>query len=164
VGRPLSTGDRAALDPFFPSATLDDVRVAVVPAIPGPPLAGFLRGLGLATADFARVVGITFADTIVVAERLKGAPLLATLFHELVHVEQMRRLGLAGFMRRYVEGWLATGRYAAVSLERDAYDLQRRFERAPREPFDVAAEVAVRLSPSSAGTTPARRTPRNSPS
>lgn len=155
---------RAALDPFYPSATLDEVRLAVVPAIPGPPLGGLLRRMGLATADFARVVGITFADTIVVADRLQGPALLATVFHELVHVEQVRRLGLAGFMRRYVEGWLASGRYAAVPLERDAYELQRRFERAPREPFDVSAEVERLLSSSSAGAMPARRTPRSSSS
>lgn len=148
LGTPLSADLRAALDPFFPSATLDDVRLVVVPSIPAPPFVGFLRKLGLVTADFARVVGITFADTVVVAERLKGPALLATMFHELVHVEQVRRLGLSGFMRRYVEGWLAGGSYDAVPLERDAYDLQRRFERAPGERFDVPAEVERRLSPS----------------
>ena len=73
----------------------------------------------------------------------------ATLFHELVHVEQVRQLGTRAFVERYLRGWLEAGRsYGAIPLERDAYALERRFRSAPAEPFDVAAEVARRLESS----------------
>ena len=141
---PLPEATRAALAAFFPTPTLDAARLAVVPRIPGPPFLSLLRKAGLVAADFRRVVGMTFQDTIIVTEDLAGPALQATLFHELVHVEQARQLGLAGFARRYVEGWLEEGRYDRIPLERDAYELQRRFERAPGVPFDVFAEVSAR--------------------
>src|SRR5688572_31918269 len=109
--------------------------------------------MGLAALDFDRVLAITFADTIVVTARTTGQELLATLFHELVHVEQVRQLGLARFVQRYAEEWWRAGRrYEAIPLERDAYALQRRFEAAPREAFDVAAEVARQLARTSRDT------------
>jgi len=139
--------DRAlsALAPYFPAATLDAARLAVVPRIAPPRLLTLARRLGLAAVDFDRILGITFGDTIVLAERVTGGALLPTLFHELVHVEQARRLGARAFVRRYVREWIEAGRYGAIPLERDAYALQRRHEEAPGEFFDVAAEVARRL-------------------
>ena len=142
----LPTDALAALAPFFPSDTLGAVRVAVVPRIPSPAILGLARRLGLAALDFDRVLAITFADTIVVTARTTGQELLATLFHELVHVEQVQQLGLRGFVQRYANEWWQAGRrYHAIPMERDAYALQQRFEAAPREAFDVAVEVARRL-------------------
>lgn len=124
---PLPDEARAALAPFFPAATIAAVRLAALPPVP-------------------RLWGLALGRTILVPRRLRGATLLATLFHELVHVEQARQLGLARFVQRYVGGWLANGRrYAAIPLERDAFDLQRRFAARPGEPFDAAAEIARRL-------------------
>ncbi len=150
---PLAAAERAELARFFPPETLDAARVAMVPRIPGPPFARLLARAGLRVADFDRVVGITYRDTIVLAERLHGEVLLATLFHELVHVEQGRQLGARGFLGRYMGEWLHSGRYDGITLERDAYALQRRFEAAPNEPFDVAAEVAAQLAPVAVGAT-----------
>lgn len=141
----LSTETLAALADFFPDTTLRDVRLAVVPRVPGPPFSGLLRRLGIAAARAERILGITFDDTIVIAERAAAATIPSTLFHELVHVEQVRQLGLTEFVRRYARGWMEGG-YRSIPLERDAYELQRRFEKAPGEPFDVASEVARRLT------------------
>jgi hypothetical protein len=144
-GGHLPAEARSTLARYFPAETLDAARLAVVPRIDPPRLLSMARRLGLAAVDFERVLGITFGDTIVLVERVTQGALLPTLFHELVHVEQARRLGARAFVRRYVREWIEAGRYGAIPLERDAYALQRRYEEAPGEPFDVAAEVARRL-------------------
>jgi hypothetical protein len=120
----------------------------VVPRIDPPRILSLVRRMGIATIEFDRILGITFVDTIILAERVTGRALLPTLFHELVHVEQARQLGARAFVRRYVREWVEAGRYGAIPLERDAYALQRRFEETPPAPIDVAAEVARRLGSS----------------
>jgi hypothetical protein len=141
-----------ALAPFFPAETLAAARVAIVPRLSASWILRLARRLGISAVDVDRVLGITYLDTIVVPRHridpvaADGVP-LSTLFHELVHVEQARQLGARGFVGRYVRGWLDGGRtYEAIPLERDAYELERRFRAAPGEGFDVAAEVARRLA------------------
>jgi hypothetical protein len=64
------------------------------------------------------------------------------LFHELVHVERYRQLGVPSFSGLYVRGFLNGGGYAAIPLERNAYMLGGRYEEDPARPFSVAEEVA----------------------
>jgi hypothetical protein len=64
------------------------------------------------------------------------------LFHELVHVVQFRLLGVQRFARLYTRGFLSTGSYLGIPLERCARDLESRFAIDPA-PFDVAAEVTT---------------------
>jgi hypothetical protein len=136
-----------ALAAFFPAETLAAARLAIVPRVALSRILRLARRLGISAVDVDRLLGITYLDTIVVPEaRARPVP-LTTLFHELVHVEQARQLGARAFVERYVRGWLENGRnYAAIPLERDAYALERRFRAEPAEPFDVAAEVALRLA------------------
>jgi len=42
------------------------------------------------------------------------------LFHELVHVEQHRQLGIPRFADLYVRGFLSGGSYEAIPLEVNA--------------------------------------------
>jgi hypothetical protein len=49
------------------------------------------------------------------------------LFHELVHVEQYRKLGIPRFSELYVRGFLNGGSYEAIPLEVNAYSLEDRF-------------------------------------
>jgi hypothetical protein len=63
------------------------------------------------------------------------------LFHELVHVEQYRQLGIPRFSDLYVRGFLKGGSYAAIFLEVNAYTLGGRFESAPQRVFSVEDEV-----------------------
>jgi hypothetical protein len=65
------------------------------------------------------------------------------LFHELVHVEQYRQLGIPRFAELYVRGFLSGGGYEGVPLEINAYDLGGRFERSPLARFSVADEVGA---------------------
>ena len=144
---PISADALRTLAPFFPAETLDIARVAVVPHLSLSRVLALGRRLGLSPIDVDRILGITYFDTIVVPDRGAGPPPYPTLFHELVHVEQARQLGLRGFVERYVRGWLEGGRsYGAIPLEQDAYALERRFRAAPDDAFDVAAEVARQLA------------------
>ena len=98
--------------------------------------------------DFTVMHGITFEDTILLSERyLVERELSPGLqFHELVHVAQYRQLGVAEFVTRYVRGWAENDYdYYAILLEQDAYELQGRYERNPKQPFSVQEEVARRL-------------------
>jgi hypothetical protein len=63
------------------------------------------------------------------------------LFHELVHVEQYRQLGIPRFSDLYVRGFLNGGSYEAIPLEVNAYTLGGRFEANPRQQFSVEDEV-----------------------
>ncbi|HXN48529.1 MAG TPA: hypothetical protein VN893_17905, partial [Bryobacteraceae bacterium] len=60
------------------------------------------------------------------------------------HVVQFLLLGITAFARLYTRGFLSTGSYAGIPLERSARDLESRFARDPA-PFDVASEVAAWL-------------------
>ena len=144
--RPSPGESLQALAPFFPAETLAAARLAIVPRIPLSRILRIARRLGISAVDADRLQGITYLDTIVVPEHRAGPIPLSTLFHELVHVEQARQLGVRAFVERYIRGWLENGRrYEAIPLERDAYALERRYRAAPDDPFDVADEVARQL-------------------
>jgi hypothetical protein len=76
---------------------------------------------------------ITIGPVISVRTRAAGNERL--LRHELVHVEQWRRFGVLGFLRRYL------GAYLVWRLRRHAHwDAYRRI------PFEVEAEWTARSS------------------
>ena len=88
---------------------------------------------------FGAMAAITFGDVIVSHEPLT-APVL---FHELVHVEQYRQLGIARFAELYVRGFLSGGSYEAIPLELNAYGLEGVFEKAPHRVFSVEDDVSA---------------------
>lgn len=138
-----------ALAPFFTRETLKSVRCAEVTQIENPDFYPELLDAGYEIPiEFREMAGVTFFDTVVIAR--EHSPHLADdalMFHECVHVVQYQVLGTAEFTRQYVMGWAENGcQYDAIPLERDAYDLQRRFEAAPEMPFSVEAEVGKRLT------------------
>ena len=83
------------------------------------------------------MAGITFQDVIVHVEPLTK-PLL---FHELVHAVQYKHLGVNGFAKCYVRGFLAGGSYEEIPLEKQAYALEDRFVRKPTTGFSVEQDV-----------------------
>lgn len=87
------------------------------------------------------MAGVTFQDVIVHAEPLTRA----LLFHELVHSVQYTHLGLHGFAEHYVRGLLSGGSYQEIPLEKQAYELEARFDADPDERFSVEADVLGRL-------------------
>ena len=89
-------------------------------------------------ADQSAMAAITFSDVVVSHEPFSEG----LLFHELVHVEQYRQLGIPRFAELYVRGFLAGGGYDAIPLEVNAYVLGGRYERNSAERFSVADDVA----------------------
>jgi hypothetical protein len=91
--------------------------------------------------DFAEMAAVTFVDTVVSHEPFSNR----LLFHELVHVVQYRKLGLAEFATKYVRGFLTGGSYEAIPLEINAYELEGRFAVAPTNIFSVETEVQASI-------------------
>jgi hypothetical protein len=138
---PLSAQQRAPLEPFFVRDVLDNVRVLVLERerVPNPEFYPMLRGLGFKNLPDQSAMGaVTFCDVVVSHEPFSEE----LLFHELVHVEQCRRVGIPRFADLYVRGFLSGGSYEAIPLEVNAYALEDRFRRDPRREFSVQAEVA----------------------
>ncbi len=142
---PLSAQQRGPLEAFFVREVLDNVRVLVLEGerVPNPDFYLMLRGLGFNNLPDQSAMGaITFCDVVVSHERFTAG----LLFHELVHVEQYRQLGIPRFSGFYVRGFLNGGSYEAIPLEVNAYSLEDRFRRDPRRAFSVRAEVAQGLA------------------
>ena len=83
------------------------------------------------------MAGTTFQDVVVHVEPLT----MPLLFHELVHAVQYKHLGLNGFAKCYVCGFLTGGAYEEIPLEKEAYGLQARFSQNPSMPFSVEGDV-----------------------
>jgi hypothetical protein len=139
--RPIQSDQLNSLRRFFPKDILNEVRV-VRGRASEPPFYPQLRALGIHNAPpFSDMAGITFQDVIVHAESLPTS----LLFHELVHALQYKHLGLHGFAERYVRGFLTSGSYEEIPLEKQAYDLEHRFVRDPSTSFSVESDVMERI-------------------
>ena len=141
--RPLTDAENERLAGYFLDAALVAARVKAVDRIENPL---FLEGLLKQAAffgirvqfDFNGVSGITFVDCILVKEKDPSADLL---FHEMVHVEQYRQLGIEKFVRAYVRGMVERGMvYERIPLETIAAAMTSRF--AAGEKFGATEELA----------------------
>ena len=141
--KPLTGEVRGTLGAYFGAADLDRVRIAELTTIrvPGGGLSAPARRLGFRFPSPKSVAAIALDHVIASQVPMNSA----LLFHELVHVVQYRLLGGVGpFASEYVHGFLATGSYDDIPLERCAYELGSRYELGGA-PFSVAEEVARRL-------------------
>lgn len=137
---PLSAGQKAAFDGFFSPHLIEDTRILVLSGerVPNPAFYPMLKSLGFDNLpDQSKMAAITFTDTVV----SHGPFTDGLLFHELVHVEQYRQLGIPRFAELYVTGFLNGGSYEAIPLERNAYQLEARYENEPAQRFSVADEI-----------------------
>ena len=126
---------------FFRPDVLATTRLLVLDEerIQDPSFYPMLRSLGFTNLpEFHRMAAVTFQDVIVSQESFSDG----LLFHELVHVEQYRQLGLSDFAALYVRGFLNGGGYDRIPLEVNAYALGSRFESAGNQSFSVEAEVS----------------------
>jgi hypothetical protein len=138
---PLSAKERAPLARFFSREVLDRVRVLVLQGerVPNPEFYPTLRSLGFKSLpDQSTMAAITFCHVVVSHEPCSNG----LLFHELVHVEQYRQLGVPRFSELYVRGFLNGGSYEAIPLEVNAYTLEDNFRRDRLRGFSVEQEVA----------------------
>jgi hypothetical protein len=137
---PLSAQQKAAMTGFFSAQVLDSTRLLVLERerVGNPEFYPMLKGLGFTNLpDQSGMGAITFSDLVV----SHGPFSDGLLFHELVHVEQYRQLGIPRFSELYVGGFLNGGSYDAIPLEVNAYTLGGRFEQNPTKQFSVADEV-----------------------
>ena len=139
---PLGLNQTNAMRPFFPEPTLDSTRLIVLAGqrVFNPPFYPQLWKMGFEPAalpNFSLMAAISFVDTVVFHEPVTDR----LLFHELVHVVQYQKLGVAEFGANYVRGFLKGGSYEAIPLEMNAYELDSRFAAALANPFSVADEV-----------------------
>jgi hypothetical protein len=139
---PLSQNQKATMGPFFPRPTLESAHVVVLAGerVSCPPFYTELAKMGFEAGllpDFADMAAITYVDTVVSHELFADR----LLFHELVHVVQFEKLGLAEFAAKYVKGFLSGGSYEAIPLEMNAYELDARFAAASARPYSVEIEV-----------------------
>jgi hypothetical protein len=141
--RELQPRTAREFEPYFAAATLKDVRVAVAESLNLPrfPYARLSSRLGMDMPDPELVAAITFDNVIAIR---RGASSSHLLFHELVHVVQYRLLGVSEFARLYVRGFIASGSYENIPLERCASGLEERFARRGA-PFSVEDEVRSRM-------------------
>jgi hypothetical protein len=127
------------MDGFFLPQVLD-TRLLVLNGtrVENPPFYVPLRRMGFTNLpSFSTMAAVTFCDVVVSHQPFSDG----LLFHELVHVEQYRQLGIPRFAELYVRGFLSGGGYNGIPLEINAYGLGGRFERNPRAQFSVADEV-----------------------
>src|SRR5216683_2595661 len=135
-----SVQQRAAMDGFFSPQLLDGTRLLVLQGerVANPDFYPMLRSLGFNNLpDQSAMAAITFCDVVVSHESFSDG----LLFHELVHVEQYRQLGIPRFSELYVRGFLTEGGYEGIPLERNAYLLGGRYQKDPTRHFSVADEV-----------------------
>ena len=140
------TKEALRLREFFSPESLNRARLRWLVGgvrIENPSFYPMLVELGLRDLpDLSAMDGITFDDVVV----LHVPPTPSLLFHELVHVEQYRQLGVDRFSELYVSGFLNGGSYEAIPLEQQAYALEHAFTASPTRAFSVAENVA-RLHP-----------------
>jgi len=137
----LTARQRTTVGAFFATELLDDARLLVLEdeRVPNPDFYPMLRGVGLKSLpDQTGMAAITFGDVVVSHEPFSDG----LLFHELVHIEQYRQLGIPRFADLYVRGFLNGGSYEDIPLEVNAYSLEDRFRRDPQQGFSVQQEVA----------------------
>ncbi len=149
LGDLLSGTELSALAPFFRTSTLAKVRIREIETIENPDFYAALRlEIQRELIDFEQMKGITFCDTILLVKTNSATRAdTSLLFHECVHVVQYHLLGIDDFIEQYITGWAENGyQYEAIPLERDAYQLQGRFDQNPLAPFSVEREQSQRLS------------------
>jgi hypothetical protein len=137
----LSNAQKDAMAGFFRTDLLETTQIVTLEKerIGNPDFYAMLSGMGFSNLpDFALMAAVTFKD--VVASHVPFSDGL--LFHELVHVEQYRQLGVPRFAELYVRGFLSGGGYDGIPLEINAYALGARFEAHPDQSFSVETEVA----------------------
>jgi hypothetical protein len=137
-GQTLSASERERLAIHFPAEMLDNARFVRVRSLRNPAFYSGLEALGFANLpQFREMAAITFVDVVVARQAF--TPSLK--FHELVHVVQYRQLGVARFAELYVRGFLETGAYLSIPLERIAYHLEDMFRLRPDLKIDVEKQA-----------------------
>ena len=111
----LSHEQKAPLRGFFRDSLLDLARTEVLinERLSNPDFFSTARSFGISNLpDFSSVEAVTFENVVVAHAPFSDG----LLFHELVHVEQYRQLGVTKFAELYVRHAPAAHRFAYAGL------------------------------------------------
>jgi hypothetical protein len=137
---PLTPEQNTAMQPFFSADVLEQVRLLPLDGerVQDPSFYTMARMMGFKNLpSFSNVAAVTFVDVIVSHEPFTND----LLFHELVHAVQYAQMGTREFSDKYVHGFLSGGGYDGIPLERNAYELEARYQANPTQVFSVPEEV-----------------------
>jgi len=101
----------------------EEIRIVVMVEFPMPSDPELLQEAKRLGLDSDQVIGRTNGNVILL--KPSSSSDMSVVAHELVHVRQIRKLGIRGFVRRYVLE-LETVGYRRAPLELEAYSTQRR--------------------------------------
>jgi hypothetical protein len=87
--------------------------------------------------DAAHMTAMPFIDVAVFNRK----PTLRILFHTLVHVAQFAIVGVGKVMQGYFETLNELGMWMVAPYEEQAYQLDARYTRDPKDGFSVDEEV-----------------------
>ena len=140
IATSVSATHQKSLSSFFSADLLANTRVLFLDGerLENPSMYSIIRFMGFRNLpDYSTMAAITFNDVVVSHEPLSTG----LLFHELVHAEQYRQLGVERFAELYVGGFLKGGSYDSIPLEVMAYALEDRYRGSPNEMFSVSEAV-----------------------
>jgi hypothetical protein len=92
---------------------------------------------GKSLLDTIRTVTLEGARIPLATVLLRSPSHGRTLFHGLVHAQQMAALGLETYASFYLRGFLKTRSWTSIPLEAQAFQLEARFSMTPPEVFSV---------------------------
>jgi hypothetical protein len=142
ASEPLSAEWKSKFTSYFPLELLDAVRTIQLEGARIPPPPFYAEAIALSSGhfpDFVHLASVTYIDVIVFNEKV--AP--RTLFHGLVHAQQMAQLGLETYVNFYVRGFVRTRSWLQIPLETQAFKLEERYLASPPEPFSVEEEIKL---------------------
>jgi hypothetical protein len=142
AGEPLAENWKTAVHSYFPETLLDTVKTVTLEGARIPPPPFYVEAMALSAGnfpDFVHLASVTYMDIIV----FNGAIALRTLFHGLVHAQQMASLGPEQYVEFYVRGFLKTRSWIMIPLEAQAFNLEARFMMTRPELFFVEEEVKL---------------------
>lgn len=145
--QPVGEADRVRLAIHFSAEMLDSTRLVRVRSLSNPDFYSPLEQLGFTNLpQFRDMAAVTFVDVVVAQQEFTPS----LLFHEMVHIVQYRQLGVDKFAELYVRGFLETGEYLSIPLERVAYHLEDMFRLRPDLPIEVEKQ-ATSFRPAASG-------------
>lgn len=140
ASEPLAPVWKSSMQDHFSKSLLDTVETITLGGarIPPPPFYSEAMALSFGVfPDFVHLASVTYIDIIVFNDAI--AP--RTLFHGLVHAQQMASLGLENYAGLYLRGFLETRSWINIPLEAQAFQLEARFSMTPPEVFSVEEEI-----------------------
>lgn len=142
LGSALSEAVKVKLRHFFPENILDRMRIRDLSrtneSIPYPPFYERVRAGGSRVVpDAAHMTAMPFIDVAL----FNREPTLRTVFHNLVHLTQYSVLGVERVMEGYFQVLNEAGLWMVVSFEEQAYKLDARYTKNPKDTFSVMVEV-----------------------